>query len=165
MFSIDFTFLWTLVNLLILFFVLKKVLFGRVGAFMEKRAKKIADEHQLAAQERAEAKALLENYNEKLQTAYLEGDAIIKQARKTAEDEAARILAAAREDAAGIVENARRQIQSERQTAVIAFKTQAVSLALAIARRILRRSVNSADERLLAENALNELAGMLGNRQ
>ncbi|MDR0539171.1 MAG: F0F1 ATP synthase subunit B [Spirochaetaceae bacterium] len=162
MFNIDFTFLWTLFNLLLLFFILKKVLFGRIGAYMEKRAQKIADEYQRAGRERAEAKALLDSYNEKVQEAAAEGDALIKQARKAADAESARIIAGAKSEAARIIEDARRQIQNEQQAASVAFKAHTATLALAIAGRILRHKLNADDDRLLAERMLREIGDMGG---
>ena len=106
MFSIDFTFLWTLVNLLILFLFLKKFLFGRVNAFLDKRAAGITDEREHAEKDRAEARVLRESYAKKLHAASAEGDAILKQARAAADAEAGRITGAAREEAARIVKEA-----------------------------------------------------------
>lgn len=157
MFSVDFTFIWTIINLLILFIVLKKFLFGRIANFMEKRAKNIAEQHDRAERELSEAKALRQSYDDKLKTAEAEAGAILKQARSAAEYEAEKILTQANEQAEHIVEAGRKQLISEQQAAFLAFKSQAAALTLAAASRILRREINSDDDKRFAERVLREI--------
>jgi F-type H+-transporting ATPase subunit b len=75
------TFIFAIINLGILYWFLKKVLFGPVTKFMENRTKNIANSIQTAEQKLAEAEAMKENYENQLQNAKEQADAILKEAR------------------------------------------------------------------------------------
>ncbi|MDR2600905.1 MAG: ATP synthase F0 subunit B [Spirochaetaceae bacterium] len=158
MFNVDFTFLWTLFNLLLLFFILKKVLFGRVSAFMEKRVQGIADERNAAEKDRVEARSLRVACEEKLRKADEEGLEIIKQMRENAKLQAEAIIAEAKVQAEQILDSARRQMVSEQRAAVIAFKSHAAALILSASGRILEREVNSQDEERFAQALFQEIS-------
>lgn len=158
MFNIDFTFLWTLVNLLILFFVLKKFLFGRVGNFMEARSRRIADERAKAGHEHEEMVRLRVQYEEKLANAEAEAAALLKAARDKAEAAGAAIIAEANEASRLMLINAQTRIEAERAAALLAFKAEAAALVVQASGKLLRRSIDAEESRRLARTLLNESA-------
>jgi F-type H+-transporting ATPase subunit b len=154
-FSVSFFF--TLVNIAVLFFVLRAILFKPVTKFMEARTAKVQAEIENAAKERDEAKSLRLMYEDKVKNAGIEAAQLTKAVREAAERQAAELIAEAKVKAEDIVENARKQILAEHQAAFIAFKAEAAALVVAAAGRLLRRDFSGEDARVHAELVLREL--------
>ena len=57
------TIVFSVINILVLFFFLKKFLFGRVGAMLEKRAQMVQADMDQAKQKAAEAEKLRSDYD------------------------------------------------------------------------------------------------------
>ncbi|MDR0554894.1 MAG: F0F1 ATP synthase subunit B [Treponema sp.] len=151
------TFVITLINIAILFFILRAILFKPVTKFIENRAAMIRSDIEQAEKDKIQAKALLEQYEEKLRSAGEEAEALIKAARKTAEEQAARIIAEGRETAALLVANSRDQLDTERRAARAVFKAEAAALVVAAAGRLLTREMNQEDNLRFAGLLLEEL--------
>jgi F-type H+-transporting ATPase subunit b len=154
MFNVDFTFLWTLVNLLILFLFLKKFLFGRIGAFLEKRAAGIGAEREAAAKDRDEAKRLQLQFEEKLAKADDEAAAVLRTAREDAETVRGAILAEAKAEAEAILANARARTEAERQAALLVFRAEAAALIVQASGKLLGRNLDGEDNRNFAASLL-----------
>jgi F-type H+-transporting ATPase subunit b len=153
-FNLDFTFLWTLINLLVLFLFLKKFLFGRVGAFLDKRAEGIAAEREAADKDRDEAKRARLLFEEKLAKADEEAAVILREAREKAEAASSAILAEAKANAESIVANARAQIEAEKEAAFLVFKAEAATLVIQASGKLLKRNLSNEDNRTLVASLL-----------
>jgi F-type H+-transporting ATPase subunit b len=151
------TFVITLINIAILFFILRTLLFKPVTKFMESRAGKIRNDVEQAEKEKAQAKLLLRQYEEKLRSAGEEAAAIIRDARESAAAQADQIIAEGRGAAEILVANARKQLDTERRAAMALFKTEAAVLIVNASSRLLKRELNQEDCRRYAEIALEEL--------
>ncbi|MDR2020036.1 MAG: ATP synthase F0 subunit B [Treponema sp.] len=152
------TFLITLVNIGILFFVLRAVLFKPVTKFMADRTKRIEDNITQAEKDKYQAKQLLEQYESRLKSAEAEGEAIIKAARETARQEADRIAAEAKAAAEAAAVAGRKQLEAERKAAMALFRAEAAALVVGAAGRLLGREINGEDGRRQAEIFLQDLA-------
>jgi F-type H+-transporting ATPase subunit b len=159
MLDFSISFLFTLVNIVVLFIVLRAILFKPVTKFMESRTAKIKAEIENAAKERAEAKSLRLMYEEKVKNAGTEAVRLAKETREAAEKQAAGIISDAKIQAEGIIDGARKQILAERQAAFAAFRAEAAALVVAAAGRLLRRDFSGEDARAHAELVLRELGG------
>ncbi|MDR3357043.1 MAG: ATP synthase F0 subunit B [Spirochaetaceae bacterium] len=157
MLDFSITFFFTLVNITVLFLVLRAILFKPVSKFMEGRTAKIQGEIENAAKELDEAKALRLMYENKLKNAGNEAEQIAKASCDAALKRAGEIVSDAKAQAVGIVENARKQILAERQVAFTAFRAEAAALVVAAAGRLLRRDFSGEDARADAEFVLREL--------
>jgi F-type H+-transporting ATPase subunit b len=157
------TFFFTFVNIGILFFILRAILFKPVTRFMDERAKKIQDTIDQTEKDKSLAKKLLEQYEGKINKAEAEAESIIKAARENAEAEAARIIADGKAAAEALADNARRQIEAERQAALAKFRTEAVGLVLAASSKLVSREFSSDDDRRYADMMLEGLAAHKGN--
>jgi F-type H+-transporting ATPase subunit b len=154
-FSVSFFF--SIVNIAVLFFVLRAILFKPVTKFMEERAAKVQNDIENAAKDRSEAKALRLAYEERIKSADRETAVITTKAREAAEKQAAEIIKNGKIQAERIIEAARKQILAERRAAFIAFKAEAAALVVAAAGRLLRRDFSGEDARAHAELVLREL--------
>ncbi|MDR0408833.1 MAG: ATP synthase F0 subunit B [Spirochaetaceae bacterium] len=156
-FSVSFFF--SLLNIAVLFIVLKAILFKPVSKFMAERTAKIQNEIETAARDSEEAKSLRLKYEDKMNKADIEALKITQAARDAAEKQAFGIIQEGKEQAVRLVEAARKQIMDERRAAFLAFKAEAATLVVAAAARLLRREFSDKDARAQAELALRELGG------
>ena len=152
------TFLITLINVVLLFVVLRAVLFKPVTKFMAERSRKIEESIAGAERETAQARQLLEQYQGQLKKAAEEAEAIIKKARENAGQEADRIIAEGKAQAENLAAAARQQIESERQAAQALFKAEAAARGGAAAGRLLMRDLNQEDNRRLAAALFKEIS-------
>ena len=151
------TFLVTFVNIVVLFIILRAILFKPVTKFMEERSGRVANSLAQAEKDKNQAKLLLEQYEARLRGAEGEAAEIVLAAREAAGQQAERITAAAKAEAERLLQNARRQIESEGEAAMERFRAEAAGLVLAAAAKLLRREPGREDSRLQAELLLREL--------
>ena len=148
------TFIITIINITILFFILRAVLFKPVTKFMADRAKRVQDSIDQAEKSKALAKAALAQYEAQLKTAETEADAIIRTAREHARQEAEKIIADGRTAAEAALVNARRQLETERQAALAVFRKEAAALVVAASGRLVGREIRGEDNRQYADMLL-----------
>lgn len=151
------TFVITIVNVAVLFFILRAVLFRPVTKFMADRAKRIQDSVEQAEKDKGLAMTLLAQYEARLKTAETEADAIVRGAREKARLEAERIISESRAQAVASLESSRRQLESERLAALAAFRKEAASLVTLAAGRLVGREIGSEDNRQYADMLLGEI--------
>lgn len=151
------TFLFTLVNIGILFVILRAILFKPVTKFMEDRAKKIQDTIDQAEKDKAQAKLLLQQYEEQLKKAGGEAETLIRSARENAREQADRIIAGGKAEAEMMLSNARKQIEAEQQAALARFRSEAAALVVSASARLIRRELNQEDNRRYAGMLLREI--------
>lgn len=151
------TFGITIVNLIVLFFVLRFLLFKPVTKFMEARTAKIQGDIDAAAKDKEEAKALFERYEAKLKTAEAEAESIVKAAKQDATLQADKIVAESKAKVEAIIANANRQIEAEHKAALAKFKAEAAYLVIAASNRLVQRDLNGDDSRRFAALLLQEL--------
>lgn len=150
------TFIFAIINLGILYWFLKKVLFGPVTKFMENRTKRIANSIQTAEQKLAEAETMKESYENQLQNAKEKADAILKEARDRAAREYEELIARAKEESQEIIDRTRADIEGERQQMLKEVRNEVASLALAAASKIIEANMDNEKNRKLVEKFINE---------
>jgi F-type H+-transporting ATPase subunit b len=151
------TFLITIINIGILFFVLRAVLFKPVTRFMEKRQEGIQKSLDQAESEKNQAKILLTQYTNQLKDAEQEAAEILKAARDAAQLESDRIIAEGKAASEQILDNGHRQLEADRQAAMTLFRTEAAALVITVSGRLLQRELNQEDSRRQAAALLREL--------
>ena len=83
MLNIDpYTILFTLINLLILFMAMKKVLFKPINDILESRAKTVQDNLEQAQRQREEAQALKAQYEEQMAQSRQQAAQLLSQAKR-----------------------------------------------------------------------------------
>lgn len=147
----------SLINLLLLFLVVKKFLFKPVKKlFAERQA---ALDHQYAAANEAE-RAALENkaeWEKKLESADVRADEIIKNATDTADHRAGQIIAEANARAEYIMNRAETEAELTRKKADDEIKREIIEVSSAIAEKMLEREVNAADHRTMIDSFINDV--------
>lgn len=149
---------WEVVSFAVLFFVLYKFAFPGILAVLEEREKKIKDSLDQAERHRSEAERTLKEYEAKLNAASKDAEVILTAAKERAqrlmEENEQRLTA----EAERIKGDATREIEQERRRAVQDIRAQTTDLALMVAEKVVQRSLNDADHRRLADEALDALS-------
>ena len=132
---------WTLIftwcNLLILFLLMKKFLFGPIKNILKQRDDEINDMYEKAKKHEASAAEKESEYNTKLSSAKSEAASIVDNAVKNASVRSSEIVTEAEAKASSIIARADKQIELERQKAMSEIKSDISSLALDIAEKII----------------------------
>lgn len=149
--------LWTVVILLVVYWVLKRWAWGPLLDSLQSREKFIEDSLEQATADRDAARALLQEYEEKLATARDEVEEMLDEARRDAEALRQREEERARQEAEQILERARREIGIATDTAVKELYERAAELATSAAGKILDRELSAADHEKLVAEAIDAL--------
>lgn len=149
---------WEILSFAILFFVLYKYAFPGILSALEEREKKIKDSLDEAERHRSEAEQKLKEYEAKLNTAAKEAEGILaatkERAQRLMEENEQRMMV----EAERIRGDATREIDQERRKAIQDIRAQTTDMALMVAEKVVQRSLNEADHRKFAEEALEALS-------
>jgi ATP synthase, F0 subunit b len=143
-------------NLIILYVALRKILFKPVTQFMDNRTKAIKDSIDNAEKAKSEAALFKKQYEDQLNTARGQGEAIIEEARKKAELEYEKIIAAAKQDSENIIDKAREEIELEREQMLKEIRSQVAGLALAAASKVIEANLDTETNRALVDRFIDE---------
>jgi F-type H+-transporting ATPase subunit b len=149
-----------IVNIVILFFVLRSLLFNRFLEMMEERKQRIQEglEKADSAQERAwEAERV---YQERMEEIEREREAIISEAKEEAEQLQAEMLSQAREEAEEearrIVAERRAAFEAERREMMADMRNQMASLVMAATRKVVDEGMDEEVQHRLIDRFLSE---------
>jgi F-type H+-transporting ATPase subunit b len=156
MLEIDFTFMWTAINLVILYLFLKKFLFGRIGTYMEDRAKAIDDDMTRGREMKAEGEAIRDEQRGLMEAAAGKRREIIEEAREKASKEYDAIIAKAKIEAAHITKAAREEAGREREQMLTRLRGDVASLALAAASKVIEENMDNEKNRRLVSEYLDK---------
>lgn len=152
-----FTSLFTLVNTIVLFLVMKKFLFKPVMNMIEDRQKEIDDMYADADKAKLEAAAMEADYRQKLEAAAETSERIVKEAVTRGQAREDEIVSQARAEAAAIMNKAAADIAQEKKKAVNDAKDEISEMAMAIAGKVVGRELNAQDQADLVDRFINEL--------
>ena len=156
MFNFGYTFIWTAINLFVLFLILRKILFKPVTDFMEKRANSIRESLENAEKRQHEADELYKMYEEQLAKAKEQAESIIAEARQRAEREYKRIIEEAHAEADKIINNSVQAIEKERLQMMKEVKNQIASLAISAASKIIEANMDTENNRRIIDKFLEK---------
>lgn len=160
MLSIDLNAVYNIINIIVLFLLLKKFLFKPVTEIMEKRKSLIEESLKDAQDSKNQADELKAQYENALRDAKEEAVSIVKEAKAKAQAEYDKKIDAASKDAKTIVENAGKTIDLEREKAVRSAKGEIASLALAAAAKVVEKETDAESNRKLLDDFLSEAGGL-----
>ena len=152
-----FTAMFTLVNTVALFLVLKKYLFGPVMKMIADRQKEIDDMYSDADSARTSAKAMETELKEKLAVAAQTGERIVKEAVARGQDREEAIIRSANAEANAIREKAAADIAMEKKKAINDAKDEISSMAMAIAEKVVAREIRAADHEKMVDAFIDSL--------
>ena len=141
----------TIINLIVLFLLLRHFLINPVSNIMEQRRKLIADGLQNAQDTQDAANRLKAEYEEALSGAKKESAEIVDKARIDARAEYDRIVGEAGAKAGNIIENAKENVRIEREQTMKELQSQIAGLAIASAEKIVGDKEQNIYDQFLGE--------------
>lgn len=147
----------SLLNLLILFLILKKFLFKPVQNVIKSRKDKVDAQYSEAEEALANAKASEKELNEKLSRAHNTADEIVKEATAQGERRRDNIVTEARAEADAIIRQAKATAQMEKKKAQEDIKEQIVDVSSALTEKLIERELNVEDHRRLIDSFISEM--------
>ena len=147
----------SLANLFVIFLILKHFLWKPVKKMMEQRQAMVDKQFADAAAAQQQADANQAQWAEKLAGADDEANSRIAAAAETARRHGDRIVAEAKDKAAGILRQAESEARLEREKATASIKGEIASVSAELAEKLLEREVNPADHTRLIESFLDEV--------
>ena len=146
---------WTIIfqicNLLILCALVKKYLWKRVMAVLDKRQAEIDGLYDAAGKDRADAAQIKEEYTARMSSAREEADRLMKNAVDTAQNRGEAIVKEAQAEVAHLKQKAENDIEQEKRKAYSELMGEISGMAADIAGRMVEREINADDHRELVE--------------
>jgi len=153
------TFIITIINITVLFFILRAVLFKPVTKFMADRAERIQCSIDQAEEAKEKAHKLLAEYKEKIKDAEAEAREILITARENASRQSRQIVIEGIRDAENFAASMRLQIEKEQQAALIKFRMEAAALVIAASAKLTAKDFSGEDNRRYANMLFDEISG------
>jgi F-type H+-transporting ATPase subunit b len=151
----------SIVNFLVLLYLLRRFMWGPILATLDRRAAKIREGLELTESARREREQLKQEVERTLSEARREAGAIAERTTKAAEAAAADIRSQAKTEADRIREKGREDAQHLHDQALAQLRTEVASMVVLAASRILGKEISVEQHRALIERSLDEAGAEL----
>ncbi len=158
MLKLDINLLWTVINLLVLYALLRKFLFKPIQDVLDKRQKLVDANLADARQAKAQAQAALSAAEEKLNNVDSEAAARRVASEQQAEKEKEQLLAEAQRQADAIVAEGKAAAEAERASKLRQADAQIADLTRTVCAKVLERNLTQQDD----DRFLNDLLQKAG---
>jgi F-type H+-transporting ATPase subunit b len=148
---------WTVVNFLILAFILAKFAWKPMVSALDKREKQIASDIENAKKANADAQKIKDDLKGELDKLAKESSVKIKEAAEFGEREKQRILQAAKEQAQTLINQARVQIGTETNKAVEALRNEVVNITMQAVKKVIGKEVDEKTNAQMVEDLLKDI--------
>lgn len=135
----------SLANLLIMFFILKRFLFKPVKKVVSERQQQVDKLYGDAEESRNAAAEMKREYEERLAAAREEADGLVRSAVQTAQRRSDAIVSDASSQASHIKQKAEEEIAQERRQMLLDVRGEISDIAVSIASKVVGREVNKQD--------------------
>ena len=163
MLKLDLNLLWTVVDVLILYVLLRKFLFKPIQNVLDQRQKTIEADIAAAQTSKTEAAAALTTPQDKLRNEDNEAAARREAYEKQAEVEKQQLLADAQKQADEIVAAGKAAVEIERQNKLREADAQATALARSMCEKLLKHNLTAQDDDQLLDDLLQKAGAGNGN--
>ena len=135
----------SLINLLIIYRILKKFLFKPVQKVMNERQAQVDRIYGDANQSKAQAEQMKQEYEQKLASAREEADGLVKNAVQTAQKRSDQMVSEASAQASRIKQKADEEIAQQRKKMLQDVRDEISDLAVEIASKVVEREISPRD--------------------
>ena len=151
-----FNILFTVINLLILLFFVKKFLFDKIDAIITKRQQEVDEATEAADKATREANAAKKEYEKKIALADEEKEQILSDIKKLGYEEYEKIVMDARKTGDRIVKEARQNAMAEAEKEREIHADELKDMVIDAAAKIAATKHSSEDDSLLYDKFINE---------
>ena len=155
--TINWTLVFNLINFAILLYLLKRLLFKPALEYLDRRREAIHARLRAAQADEERAAQLAAERQEALQRARERADEMVEQARRRAEALVVQAKGSAKEEAARILADGKRELEQERDRMIQSLRDAYAEIAVLGAGRVLEREIRIEDHRRLLDELLEEL--------
>ena len=148
--------IWVFVNLLILFLLMKKFLFGPITRMLDARSKGVSDTLDQADARLAEAEQSKQKYDKQLADARSQAAQIIAESRKRADLAYSRRMEEAEQDVQRLNEQAARQREADRQVMLDEAKQEIAALVMLATAKVSKQVLDSDSDKAMVSAFLDE---------
>ena len=163
MLTLNLNLLYTVVNVLILFLLLRKFLYKPVMGIIAQRQKQVDDALNAAETSKMEAAAAMNAAQDKLRNVDTEAAARREAYEQQAETAKQQLLAEAQKQADAIVAEGKAAAEAERQHKLREADAQTTALARAMCEKLLSRNLTEQDDSRLLDDLLEKAGAEHGN--
>ena len=163
MLTLNLNLLYTVVNVLILFLLLRKFLYKPVMGIIAQRQKQVDDALNAAETSKKEAAAAMNAAQDKLRNVDTEAAARREAYEQQAETAKQQLLAEAQKQADAIVAEGKAAAEAERQHKLREADAQTTALARAMCEQLLSRNLTEQDDSRLLDDLLEKAGAEHGN--
>ena len=141
-----------IINIVVLFIILRMLVYKPVRKFMKERTDSVNSQLENAAQKEAEASKLLEQYNAQIQSAEEDAKNKVLEITSNANKEADEIIGKANDMAMEIIDQANQKAQAEYDNKMNDLSGDIADVAVNMAKQILQREVSEEDNRKIIDD-------------
>lgn len=156
MLKFNWNFLFTLINLIIFFLLMRKFLFKPIMNVLDKRKEMIDNQFSDAEKAKSSANELKTEYEEKIENINAESDKIIGKAKEAARAEYDKIMGRAEIDAENLKAAAKRQADAAVENEMRAARENIAGIAIDAAVKVLGANVCTETDSSIFDEFLNE---------
>ena len=149
--------LWTIITFLVLAAVLRLMAWKPLLAALSAREEKIRTSLMQAEQAAREAKKLLEDHQHQLHLAEQQSQQIIGEGRALGERLKAELLEKAQQSSRQMLDQAKAEIQREKESALVELRSEAADLAVMAAGKLIDANLDTPKQRQLVDSVMKEL--------
>ena len=135
----------SLLNLLLIYLIIKKFLFKRVQNVMNERQSQVEKIYSDADESRNTANQMKQEYEQHLADARQEADAMIKNATQAAQRKSDEIVAEANNQASHVKQKAEAEIEQQKKQMLKDVRNEISGLAVDIASKVVEREISQKD--------------------
>ncbi|MBZ4665058.1 F0F1 ATP synthase subunit B [Mahella sp.] len=148
--------IFVVINLFILYYILKKLLYKPLMNFMENRSKNIQSQLEQAKTRQQQAEELYAQYVQQLNDIKQRSDQLLKETRDKAEQQMNAILNDAKAQAETILTKAQIEAQRQKELTIEHAKDQIAALAMAAVSEILQRELDAETDEQLVKSIIEQ---------
>ncbi|HET0564560.1 F0F1 ATP synthase subunit B [Streptococcus pneumoniae] len=144
-------------SFILLLVLIKKFAWSNITGIFEERAEKIASDIDRAEEARQKAEVLAQKREDELAGNRKEAKTIIENAKETAEQSKANILADAKLEAGHLKEKANQEIAQNKVEALQSVKGEVADLTISLAGKIISQNLDSHAHKALIDQYIDQL--------
>lgn len=147
----------TVCNFLLLVYLLKKFVWNRIIGALESREQQIAQDKLQAQQAREAAEKVKRELDEKLSQIADEAAKKMAEAVKMGETQKEQLLAAAKEQSERLIEQAKAQIEAEKNKALSDVRGEIARVSVLAASKVIEQQLNEDSAKAVVDRVLAEV--------
>ena len=147
----------SLLNLVILFLIIKKFLYQPVKNVLKSRQDKIDEQNNKASEYLSDAERTKVELEAKLNDAENQADNILNEATVNAQRRKEKILDEARDEAESIIRQAKTNAELEMKKAESEIKAQIVDVSFELSKKIIEREIKEEDHHKLIDSFIEQI--------